>query len=197
MSVSRLFGTTREERRDARSQDELAAAAQFVPAMATTVAMPPATLWAFLIQMGCDRAGFYSWDRLDNGGRRSAFEIHPEWQDLAVGDRVSAAPDASVAFEVIELDLERALTLRLSLRLPSAEPFDPRRQRPRAFVNGTWTLRLSPTSTGGTRLLSTMRMGGRPRWFYAPLHLLVVRPAHWVMQRKQFVELQRRAGPTG
>jgi proline iminopeptidase len=32
--------------------------------------------------MGCDRAGFYSWDRLDNGGRPSAKRVHPEWQDL-------------------------------------------------------------------------------------------------------------------
>ena len=30
---------------------------------------------------------WYSWDRLDNGGRQSAQEVHPEWQDLAVGDR--------------------------------------------------------------------------------------------------------------
>src|SRR5450759_4176350 len=30
--------------------------------------------------MGCDRAGWYSRDRLDNGGVASANQIHPDWQ---------------------------------------------------------------------------------------------------------------------
>jgi hypothetical protein len=36
--------------------------------------------------MGCQRAGWYSWDRLDNAGKRSADRIVPELQQLAVGD---------------------------------------------------------------------------------------------------------------
>src|SRR5687767_4575473 len=32
-------------------------------------------LWPWLIQMGADRAGWYSYDMLDNGGRRSAEKI--------------------------------------------------------------------------------------------------------------------------
>jgi proline iminopeptidase len=38
--------------------------------------------------MGGDRGGWYSWDRLDNGGRPSAREVHPEWQGLSLGDSV-------------------------------------------------------------------------------------------------------------
>ncbi len=41
-------------------------------AMATTIAAPPDRVWPWLVQMGCDRAGFYSFDRLDNAGRQSA-----------------------------------------------------------------------------------------------------------------------------
>jgi hypothetical protein len=33
-----------------------------------------------VVQMGCGRAGWYSHDRLDNGGRPSAERIVPEWQ---------------------------------------------------------------------------------------------------------------------
>ena len=38
--------------------------------------------------MGGDRAGWYSWDRLDHGGKPSADKIVPEWQNLAEGQRL-------------------------------------------------------------------------------------------------------------
>ena len=56
--------------------------------MAVTIDAPPARVWPWLVQMGCDRAGWYAWDRLDNGGVPSAERIHPEWQDLSLGDRL-------------------------------------------------------------------------------------------------------------
>ena len=47
--------------------------------MAVTIDAPRSRVWAWLVQMGTDRAGWYSWDRLDNFGRASAWSIHPEW----------------------------------------------------------------------------------------------------------------------
>jgi hypothetical protein len=41
--------------------------------MAVTIDAPPSRVWPWLVQMGCDRAGWYSWDRLDNGGVTSAW----------------------------------------------------------------------------------------------------------------------------
>lgn len=43
--------------------------------MAVTIDAPPSAVWPWLVQMGCDRAGWYSWGRLDNGGRPSADRI--------------------------------------------------------------------------------------------------------------------------
>lgn len=63
--------------------------------MAVTINAPRSRVWPWLVQMGTDRGGWYSWDRLDNFGRRSAETIHPGWQELAVGDRLSAKPDGS------------------------------------------------------------------------------------------------------
>jgi len=34
--------------------------------MAVTIEAPPGQLWPWLAQMGWDRGGWYSWDRLDN-----------------------------------------------------------------------------------------------------------------------------------
>ena len=69
-------------------------------------------MWPWLVQMGCDRAGFYSWDRLDNGGRPSAENVHPEWQDLEQGGRITSTPDGKLWFDVATLERERALVLR-------------------------------------------------------------------------------------
>ena len=57
--------------------------------MATTVAAPPQCVWPWLVQMGSDRAGFYSFDRLDNGGRPSSERLHPHWQNLRQGGRIA------------------------------------------------------------------------------------------------------------
>src|SRR5690606_11236338 len=50
---------------------------------ATTIDAPPRDVWPWLVQMGGQRAGWYSWDILDNGGVRSASRIVPELQHLA------------------------------------------------------------------------------------------------------------------
>jgi hypothetical protein len=45
--------------------------------MAVTINAPPDQVWPWLVQLGGDRGGWYSWDHLDNGGRPSAREVHP------------------------------------------------------------------------------------------------------------------------
>jgi proline iminopeptidase len=77
--------------------------------MAVTIDAPPARVWPWLVQMGCDRAGWYSWDRLDNGGVPSAERIHPEWQTLAMGDRLASTPSGGAWFVVAALEWERFL----------------------------------------------------------------------------------------
>lgn len=65
--------------------------AQLVPegeraaTMAVTIEAPSEQAWPWLVQMGWNRGGWYSWDRLDNAGRPSATEVRPQWQDLAIG----------------------------------------------------------------------------------------------------------------
>ena len=60
--------------------------------MAVTIDAPPSRVWPWLVQMGTDRGGWYSWDLLDNFGRRSADRIHPEWQKIDLGDRFTGKP---------------------------------------------------------------------------------------------------------
>ncbi len=70
---------------------------------------PPLEVWPWLAQMGCHRAGWYGLDQLDNGGLPSARALHPEWQELTVGQRIAATPDRSSELEVLLIDPGRAL----------------------------------------------------------------------------------------
>jgi hypothetical protein len=186
------FGATREERESRLPSDGLIPGGRRGSTMATTIAAPPEDIWAWLVQMGCDRAGFYSWDLLDNGGRPSAERLHPEWQDLREGGRIVSVPGGRTWFDVALLEPRRALVLRSSIEVPEGRSFDPDGPLPRAFIDGTWEFYLRPVD-GGTRLVVTSHGRSRPRWLLRASNWLFWDPAHWVMQLKQFAGLRRRA----
>ncbi|MDH6574679.1 hypothetical protein P3T29_000294 [Kitasatospora sp. MAP5-34] len=62
------------------------------PWINSTLPEPPQEVWPWLVQMGCNRGGWYSWDRLDNGGRPSAGRIVREWQSLEEGQHLDSVP---------------------------------------------------------------------------------------------------------
>ncbi|MBN1530022.1 MAG: hypothetical protein JW895_13240 [Thermoleophilaceae bacterium] len=160
--------------------------------MATTIEAPPSAVWPWLAQMGCDRAGWYSWDRLDNGGRPSAERLHDEWQSIAVGDRLASVPSGETWFTVAALEPERSLVLRASLDL-RGRPFDPDGPRPRFHNDSLWSFRLTPLAGGRTRLAVSGYASARPRVPMRVADVLFWEPAHWLMQTRQFAGLRRRA----
>jgi hypothetical protein len=83
-----------------------------------------------LVQMGCDRAGWYSWDRLDNGGRPSADRILPELQGTAVGDTLPNRPGHREGFEVLDLAAPRCLVLGAYFRYLDLTNLKARAERP-------------------------------------------------------------------
>ena len=94
------------------------------PAVQTTEAVyidaPSSAVWPWLLQIGQDRGGFYGCEGLRNlaGLRyRDADRVHPEWQQLAVGDVVRLAregwmglPDG-LTLSVAEIVPEKYLAL--------------------------------------------------------------------------------------
>jgi hypothetical protein len=160
--------------------------------MAVTIDAPPSRVWPWLVQMGVDRGGWYSWDRVDNFGRRSVQRVHPEWQAITVGDRMTAKPDGSEWWEVAELEPERFLCLRMSLDL-RGRPFDPAAPRPRLFTDSTWGFQLEELPGGRTRLVVSGYWSLRPRWLRPLTSAVFLEPSHWIMQTRQFANVKRRA----
>jgi proline iminopeptidase len=160
--------------------------------MAVTIDAPPSAVWPWLIQMGVDRGGWYSWDRLDDFGRKSSEVIHPEWQEVAVGDYFVSMPDGSQHWLVAAVEPEKFLCLRASVDL-RGRLFDPAGPRPRTFTDSTWGFQLNEAPGNRTRLVVSGYWALRPGWLQPILSVFVLEPAHWIMQKRQFTNLKRRA----
>lgn len=148
---------------------------------AITVGCGPQSIWPWLVQMGAGRAGWYSYDVLDNGRQPSASRLVPELQDIALGRVFPALPGRSDGFVVLAYGTGRWLLL--GFPGPDGTPFV------------TWAFVLDEQPDGSTRLIVRVRavrgyrFHGLPAWMSRP----VIRLVHFVMQRKQLLGIARRA----
>lgn len=165
--------------------------------MAVTIDRPPEQVWPWLVQMGWGRAGWYSWDLLDNAGRRSATEIHPEWQDLAVGDQMKYWSLGHVADAYRVAFVEPGTFLGLyGCTDYRGHWLDPKGPRPSSYMEALWGFLLEERPDGRTRLVISGYQTFRPRWVerFAPWILLALA---WPMQSRMMTVLKRNIERTG
>src|SRR6056300_388147 len=96
------WGATNDEAREPLAGDDLVADARLIATRAITIDAPPFAVFPWLRQMGFGRAGWYSYDWIDNLGRKSATTILPAWQQVGTGDVIPGG--GPVGFEVTEAD---------------------------------------------------------------------------------------------
>ena len=177
--------------------DDLLAHASAMRTDSVTIEAPISAVWPWLVQMGCRRAGWYSYDRLDNGGVPSASTIIPALQHIAVGDLLPATPSDPGGFAVLRVEEPHVLVLGSPGLLPPA-------QRPPgsegfgmfgARYLMTWAFVLEPIGETATRLIVRVRgdMAAGPR---ATLTSAAVLSLHAVMEHEQLRNLKRRAETT-
>jgi hypothetical protein len=135
------WGATAAEAAVQLRGDSLVPTAQYRATRAITIDAPASAVWPWLVQVGCLRGGFYSDDLLDNLGRPSATTIIPEFQHLKVGQLVSMAP----AGRASERTAFRVHSFRVNEWMLWSKP------------DSTWAWSLTPTGTGGTRLVARIR----------------------------------------
>jgi hypothetical protein len=95
------WGATDEEVRRTMPGDGL------LPDAASTtraigIAAPAERVWPWLVQLGYGRAGWYSYDWIDNDGQPSADRIIPELQQLQVGDQILMLPQMGPRIREVE-----------------------------------------------------------------------------------------------
>ena len=163
------------------------------PTMAVTIDAPPDKVWPWLVQMGYGRAGWYSWDYLDNFGQPSSDTLHQEWQDVKVGDFLGG-PNASElqrkAWQVAALEPQRFLGLRASIDLLGRH-FDPLKARPRYYSDSLWGFLLKELPDGKTRLVVSGYWALEPKWLFPIVSFALYEWTHWIMQTRQFANLKR------
>jgi hypothetical protein len=170
------WGATGEEATAGMPGDELLDPADIVATRAIEIEAPPSAIWPWLVQMGPGRAGAYTYDWIENLfglNMHSADRIHPEWQDLKVGDVVRSGPDKP-GMRVEILEPERVLSNR-------SEAGD-----------WVWTFALVPTD-GSTRLISRNRIAVKGTARGQRLGMLVMEPGSLVMERKMLLGIKERA----
>ena len=100
MRLPLVWGATDSEVRRSYPADHLVPGPVLTLSRAITVAAPPELTWRWLCQLA---VAPYSYDWIDNWGRRSPRELSPRLQELAVGQRFmtifrleSFAPDQQI-----------------------------------------------------------------------------------------------------
>lgn len=88
--------------------DELIPAPHFSNNESVTIQATPEHVWPWFAQMGLGRAGWYSWDIIDNLGRKSATVLHDEWMVTEAGQPMPAGP---ISFDTPVVDAPHRLVL--------------------------------------------------------------------------------------
>ncbi len=139
---------------------------------AITIKASAAEIWPWLIQMGYRRAGWYSYDILDNEGNH-VDRIIPELQHLEVGDVMKT--DAEGGFTVAAIEPNRSLVLVIR----------------NLYAQISSTIFLDEINKEQTRLVMRLRANFK-RDLRTSLFYLVFEPGDFVMMRKELLGIKKR-----
>ena len=168
------WDTSDQERSDTFPGDELLPSPARVTNRGVTIQAPASKVYPWLLQLGADKSGMYSYTWLENlmGCTMAKDEtLHPEWHDLKPGDlmKMCTSEKAPPPYVVAQVHPDQAVVLGH----PEGDKWA-----------DIWTFNLIPQTDGSTRLVSrtsTNMTGG----FWD-----VIRPIAFVMERKMLLTIK-------
>jgi hypothetical protein len=166
------WGSTPEEIARSMPGDEVLERPAFNATRAVTIEATPEEIWPWIVQIGYRRAGFYSYDQLDNDGIPSAERILPEYQELKVGDLIPLSKAANA--RVTALDPPTSMVLLFEVE--------------GTWSSATWVWGLYPEGASHTRLVTRLRVDSKdvPARVFLDLGEII-------MMRKCMLGIKRRA----
>jgi hypothetical protein len=181
------MGSTKDEVQRSLPGDELVAEPKFVWNQAITINAPAAEVWPWLVQIGNQRAGWYSWDGLHrligvagsvDDPRGSANRIIPELQNLEIGDEIRMMPEdmGMPGYAVVSIEPDRALVTHID------------------DENGaSWVWVLDPIDEERTRLIARFRQKWEPGLMNTLTFGIADELGSLVMQPKTLSGIKKRA----
>lgn len=189
------WGATQEEFDRSLPGDNLVPYPIFRATRAITIHAPVTQVWKWLVQVGQDRGGTYSYNWLENlfgADMRNAETILPKFQTLHEGDTIwmgSKAHFGGRAYIVVEtVEPERAVVF---LTQPWTRLIG-RRSFSKEHAAGSWAFVLERLDEHTTRLLVRDRAGIQANLAEVVANF-VMEPVHFFMQRKMMLGLKQRA----
>ena len=172
------WGATDEELERPMPGAEIVERPTFNATRAVTIAARPEEIWPWIVQMGVTRAGWYSYDLLDNLGRPSAQRILPQFQNPKIGDVIPMSPDGKQGMYVKDFEQDRWML----------------------WWDGkggmSWSWGLYPVDEGHTRLSTRVRM--RYKWHSPSIVFdMLVEFTDIIMMRKSILGIKERAERIG
>lgn len=165
--------------------DELIPHPAFSSTRAITVHAPATTIWPWLVQIGQDRAGTYSYNLLENLLGVDSLNIEwlvPRFQEIAVGDPIQMPMPARFGGRgpgiVLVLQPEQALVLGHG-----------EGRRLAAATRAIWAFLLSPLAAGSTRFIIRTRISSHLSLWEQAVGLLL-EPVHFLMERQMLLRIK-------
>ena len=158
--------------------DKLVPSPRYVYNRAVTVNASPEEIYPWLVQIGAERGGMYSYEWFETNILRceliNADRIHEEWQDLKVGDKVKMCPGdwGPPAYEVGLIESNRAMVIG---------------HQQNGKWSDVWQFILVPQADGTTRLIV------RGRETKSGTIWDVIRPGEFIMMRGMMLGIKERA----
>jgi hypothetical protein len=179
------WGASSDEARTVLPGDELVPHPTFQSTRAVSITESPERIWPWLVQMGQDRGGFYSYDWLENlvaADIHNADRIVPEWQHRVHGDFVPSLRPDYAGGRVRDIAGWRIGWIEAN----------------RGFALIGWgSFVLVPDGPNRTRLIVRTRTASQPGAFFNRFaELGFGRPLHFVMERRMMIGIKERVEGT-
>jgi len=168
------WGATDVEINRAMQGDGIVEKPSFDATRAVTIHAPAKNIYPWIVQMGLNRAGWYSYDLLDNLARKSAESILPEYQNLQIGDLIPMSPDGKQGIWVKDFQKNHWVLW-----------WD-------KIGDTSWVWEIYPDGDNLCRLVTRVRMKYRWMSFSAPFNLLI-EFFDFPMMRKCLLGIKKRA----
>jgi hypothetical protein len=172
------WGATDDELSTLLTGDGLVPAPRITYTRAISIHATPEQIYPWIVQLGAEKGGMYSYEWFETNILRceliNADHIHPEWQNLKVGDPMKMCPGTSgpPPYEIAILKPNQAIVMG--------------HKDNGAWVEA-WQFNLVPQEDGTTRLVIRSRSSAEG------LIWDVIRPGEFIMMRGMMLGIKERA----